>query len=153
MPTDPIPLRQWRTVVANVPIVSVDLLVTTDDGLLLGKRTNEPARGYYFPPGGRVEKFETRTEAVHRIADEELGLDVEIIESLGSFEHIYDTADVSGVNGKHYLANGFVVAATGGRLQPDDQHENLRAFVDPPTPLHHYLRTYLDASEILPDWS
>ncbi|MFC7175741.1 NUDIX domain-containing protein [Halosegnis marinus] len=91
-------------------------------------------QGATTSPGGRVEKFETRTEAVHRIADEELGLDVEIIESLGSFEHIYDTADVSGVNGKHYLANGFVVAATGGRLQPDDQHENLRAFVDPPTP-------------------
>jgi len=92
-----IPDDEWRTIVANVPIVSVDLLIRTDDGLLFGKRTNEPAKGYWFPPGGRVRKFETREEAVHRVAREECGLKMEIVESLGAFEHVYETADASDV--------------------------------------------------------
>jgi colanic acid biosynthesis protein WcaH len=41
-----IPEDDWRTIVANVPIVSVDLLIRTDEGLLFGRRTNEPAKGY-----------------------------------------------------------------------------------------------------------
>lgn len=78
----------WRTIVANMPIVSVDLLVRYEDGVLFGKRTNKPAQGYWFPPGGRVRKGETRRDAVNRVAREELGLEVDIVESLGAFEHI-----------------------------------------------------------------
>jgi colanic acid biosynthesis protein WcaH len=116
-----IPEDDWRTIVANVPIVSVDLLIRTDDGLLFGTRTNEPAKGYWFPPGGRVRKGEAREEAVHRVAREECGLDVELVESLGAFEHIYETADVPDVDGKHYLANGYVVDAVDGELRIDAQ--------------------------------
>jgi hypothetical protein len=72
-----IPDDEWRTIVANVPIVSIDLLIRTDDGLVFGKRTNEPAKGYWFPSGGRVRKFEAR---------EECGLEAEIVESFGAFE-------------------------------------------------------------------
>ncbi|MFC7176984.1 hypothetical protein [Halosegnis marinus] len=43
MLTDWIAPDDWQTVVANVPIVSVDLLVRYEDGLLFGKRTNKPA--------------------------------------------------------------------------------------------------------------
>lgn len=72
----------WATIVANVPIVSVDLLVQYDDGLVLGRRTNEPAKGFWFMPGGRVQKGETRSEAVYRIGKEELGVDLKFVESL-----------------------------------------------------------------------
>jgi colanic acid biosynthesis protein WcaH len=107
MPEGWIPAADWRTVVANVPTVSVDLSIQTDDGVLFGTRTNEPAKGYWFSPGGRVRKFETREEAVHRVVRQECGLDVEIIESLGVFERIYETADVPDVDAKHYLTNGY----------------------------------------------
>ena len=106
--------EDWRTIVANVPIVSVDLVVRREGGVLLGRRTNEPAKGAWFVPGGRVRKGETRREAVHRVASEELGSDVEIVESLGAFEHQYETADVDNVDSKHYLANGYVVDVVDG---------------------------------------
>lgn len=147
-----IPDDEWQTIVRRVPIVSVDLLVRYEDGFLLGKRTNEPAKGYWFPPGGRVRKFETRAEAVHRIAAKELGVEVEIVESLGAFEHVYDTADVAGVDGKHYLANGYVVDVVGGAVRPDDQHGDVRSFESPPEPLHEYVRDYLAAAETVSDW-
>lgn len=142
----------WATIVANVPIVSVDLLVRYDGGLIFGKRTNAPAKGYWFIPGGRVNKGETRCEAVHRIGRTELGLSVEIIESLGAFEHMYDTSDVKGVNTKHYLASGYVVDVDGGHLRSDDQHQELRVFRSAPEPLHEHIQEYLETAETLPSW-
>lgn len=147
-----IPAGDWETIVANVPIVSVDLLVRYDGGLLLGERTNEPAKGRWFTPGGRVQKGETRPKAVHRIGGEELGLDVEIVESLGAFEHFYETSDIGGVDTKHYLANGYVVDVVDGELQPDDQHAELRVFQSAPDPHHEYLEAYLKASELFTGW-
>jgi colanic acid biosynthesis protein WcaH len=139
----------WRTIVANMPIVSVDLLVRYEDGVLFGKRTNKPAQGYWFPPGGRVRKGETRRDAVNRVAREELGLEVDIVESLGAFEHIYETADVPDAGGKHYLANGYVVEMTGGEVTLDNQHELIRMFETAPSPLHEYVESYLDAASSL----
>ena len=55
-PVEWIPDDGWRTIGRNVPVVSVDLLVLTDDGVVLAKRTNEPAKGEWFVPGGRVRK-------------------------------------------------------------------------------------------------
>jgi len=52
----PIPPDKWETIVANVPLVSVDLIVEYDGGVLLGKRENEPAKGEWFVPGGTVLK-------------------------------------------------------------------------------------------------
>jgi len=146
-----IPSHEWATIISNVPIVSVDLLVRYDGGLLMGKRTNEPAKGYWFVPGGRVKKGETRHEAVNRIAEQELGLSVEIVECLGAFEHMYDTSDVEGIETKHYLANGYVVDVVGGQIQTDDQHEALQVFHSPPEPLHPNVRAYLTTAESLPD--
>lgn len=142
----------WETIVSNVPIVSVDLLVRYEDGILLGKRTNEPAKGYWFMPGGRVQKGETRTEAAHRIGKEELGLDIEIVESLGAFEHFYDTSDIDGVS-KHYLANAYVADVISGEPKSDEQHADLRVFQSPPDPYHEYLRAYVEAANSLGNWN
>ena len=51
-----IPDSVWSDIVEHVPIPSVDLLVVTDNGLLLAKRQNEPAKGEWFVPGGRIQK-------------------------------------------------------------------------------------------------
>ena len=143
MDDDWIAADDWWTIVANVPIVSVDLVIRRDGGVVLGRRTNEPARGYWFTPGGRVLKGETRREAAHRVAAEELGIEVEIVESLGAFERLYDTSDVPGVGSKHYLANGYVVDIVDGEPEPDDKHDAFRVFQSPPDPCHEYVRAYV----------
>ena len=143
MDDDWIAADDWWTIVANVPIVSVDLVIKRDGGVVLGRRTNEPARGYWFTPGGRVLKGETRREAAHRVAAEELGIEVGIVESLGAFERLYDTSDVSGVDSKHYLANGYAIDVVDGQPEPDDQHDAFRVFRSPPEPCHEYVRAYV----------
>lgn len=139
-----IPDAAWGAIVENVPLVSVDLVVTCDDGVVLGKRTNRPAKGEWFVPGGTVRKNERLAEAVDRIADAELGVTVEIDERLGVYEHFYDTSDVNGVDSKHYVAIGYAVTPDSTAFAGDDQHEELRTFPAPPPDLHPYVRAYLE---------
>jgi len=146
---DWIPEEEWATIVRNVPIVSVDLLVRTPDGVLLTERTNRPAKGEWFVPGGRVHKGERLVEAVGRVAREELGVEVEIEERLGAYEHLYDDADVDGAGGKHYLANGFLVRTDATEFDLDDQHGAVLVFETPPDDLHPYVRGYLEAAGLI----
>ncbi len=146
---------EWKVIVKNVPIVSVDLVVLSPSGVVLGKRANEPAKGEWFVPGGRVQKNERLIAAVDRIAAEELGVEsVAIQESLGCYEHIYPTADIDGVDSKHYLANGFVVEtkASVDEMHLDDQHDEVRGFESSTLPrdLHEYTAAYLQECDSVP---
>ena len=137
---------EWRTIVANVPLVSVDLVIEHDGGVILGKRQNEPAKGEWFVPGGTVLKNESRTDAVHRVAKDELGESLGIDDCLGTYEHFYETADVDGVDSKHYLATGYRCHFTRDDPDPisDGQHSDFRVFRPPYENLHPYVEQYLN---------
>jgi colanic acid biosynthesis protein WcaH len=139
----PIPEESWRDIVRHVPIVSVDLIVRHDGGVVLGRRTNRPGRGEWFVPGGRVRKDERIDAAIHRIAEAELGVDVRIEDRLGVYEHLWDESEFDDVATKHYLANGAVVHPESARFSPDDQHDDLRVFEPPFPDLHPYVEAYL----------
>jgi len=141
--------NDWATIVENVPIVSVDLVVRHAGGILLGKRQNQPLAGEWFVPGGTVFKGERLGEAAHRVARQELGTYVSIDCRLGTYEHFYETADVSGVDGKHYVATAFEARLDGDTIDPDDQHTELRVFGPPLPNLHPYVERYLDEIGIL----
>jgi colanic acid biosynthesis protein WcaH len=142
----PISPSEWRAIVENVPLVSVDLIVEHDGGILLGKRENEPAKGEWFVPGGTVLKNEARTEAVHRVAEEELGEPVVIDECFGTYEHFYDTSEIEGVDSKHYVATAYrcYLEHDDPDLSGDDQHSALDVFYPPFNDLHPYVERYLD---------
>ena len=131
----PIPPADWRTIVENVPLVSVDIVVEYDGGVLLGKRENEPVKGEWFVPGGTVLKNESRTDAVHRVAEEELGEPVIIDECLGTYEHFYDTSEIEGVDSKHYVATAYHChfKSDNPDVGGDDQHNALEVFHPPST--------------------
>lgn len=136
-----IPEEAWATVVENVPVVSVDLVVECPEGIVFGKRVNEPAKGEWFVPGGRVRKGERLEEAVHRVADEELEIEVEVLETLGAFEHFYETSEVGCA--KHYIAHGYHVRTEATTFSPDGQHGEIAVFEEPPAELHEYVAAYL----------
>jgi len=77
-----------------MPIPSVDLIVVDDAGrVLLAKRTNEPGKGYWWFPGGRVHFLETRLEASRRKLKEECGLEAEQIVEIGTYDVIVERSD------------------------------------------------------------
>lgn len=145
-----IPQEEWEIIVENVPIVSVDLVVQDGNSVVLGKRTNEPAKGEWWVPGGRVRKHEQLMEAVHRIAEKELGIPVTIERQLGVYQHFYDIADVTDANGKHYVPVCYLVVPEHTNISPDDQHSEFKWFSQPFDEIHlnPYVETYLDDAGI-----
>lgn len=81
-------------IVRLAPLVSIDLIIRDPDGrVLVGLRTNEPAKGYYFVPGGAIRKNETIGRAFKRILRAETGLSVRFEDArfLNVYEHLYAT--------------------------------------------------------------
>lgn len=140
----PIPSDEYRTVAKYVPIVLLDLLVHHAGGIVLGKRKNEPAKDEWFVPGGTVLKGETRCQAVHRIAQEELGVDVTIDRELGVFDHFYETVASEDLDSKQYLATAYMVTPVVENFVPNDQHTELGTFDAPFPELHDYVQRYIN---------
>lgn len=142
----PVPASEWGAIVEHSPLVSVDLLVEHDDGILLGKRENEPVKGEWFVPGGTVLKNEPRTDAVHRVAEQELGEPIVIDECLGTYEHFYETSEIDGVESKHYVATAYrcYFERDEPEIGGDDQHSAFEVFRPPFDGLHPYIERYLD---------
>ena len=99
--------KTFMTVIENTPLVSIDLCLVCDGQLLLGKRTNEPLKGEWFTPGGRIHKNETWQDALLRITEAELGLRgiaVEEFELMGVWDHFYGNSAVDQDLSTHYVS-------------------------------------------------
>ncbi|MGP8234447.1 MAG: GDP-mannose mannosyl hydrolase [Limisphaerales bacterium] len=84
--------EEFETVVRLTPLVSIDLIVRSEEGtVLVGRRSNEPAKDFFFVPGGRIFKGETVKTAFRRITLTELGVEREEAQArfLGVFDHHY----------------------------------------------------------------
>ena len=62
---------EYFQAVSLTQLVSIDILVIYDGKLLVGERTNNPAKGSFFVPGGKVYKNEYLKEALERISKDE----------------------------------------------------------------------------------
>lgn len=69
--------EKYKFILRSLPIVCVDLIIVNSGKFILGKRTKEPAKGRWFPPGGRILKDEKLIDAVVRKAKEELNLKID----------------------------------------------------------------------------
>lgn len=145
------PQAEWETVVRNVPIVSVDLVALHEGDVLLGRRENEPAKGEWFVPGGRVHRDESLETAVRRVATRELGSSVTVESRLGVYEHFWETADVADADGKHYVPIAFLVTLDADEVRTDDQHGAVRRLTPPvdASDLHPYVTAYLRDAGLL----
>ena len=122
----------FRTVVRSAPLVSIDLVVINSQGqVLLGQRTNRPAQGFWFVPGGRILKNEAMAAAFLRLSKAELGFASELgdAEFLGVYEHFY-TDNFSGTDfSTHYVVLGYrLVHDLDLNSLPDAQHHFYRWF-------------------------
>lgn len=87
------------------PTLGVGAIVVRHGHLLMVRRAQQPARGLWSVPGGKVERSEYLSDALRREVREETGLDVEVGELAGFFEVIGDDA--------HYVIMDFLATYTG----------------------------------------
>ena len=118
-------------IIEATPLVSIDLVIRNPSNkVLLGKRNNRPAMGYWFVPGGRIFKNETINQALKRISEVELGQDLstKAPSLLGAYDHIYEDnfLNVKGIN-THYVVLAFVIALQHEiEVKSDEQHTELK---------------------------
>lgn len=92
--------------------VSVDLLITNNKKYLVGKRINEPAKGYWFNPGGKVFKNESIKEALKRVLKDEVGLTWDKVlkcEFISPFENVYENNFRDNSYGTHYMSMAYII--------------------------------------------
>jgi len=67
----------YKRIIEKIPIPTVDIVIFSKDlkRVLLFKRENDPAKGVYYTPGGRIFKEEEPIECAVRKMKEELSLD------------------------------------------------------------------------------
>jgi colanic acid biosynthesis protein WcaH len=124
-------LQTFATIVKHAPLAAIDLIVRRADGrVLLGLRSNKPAQGTWFVPGGRIMKDERFSGAFQRLARQELGVELSFQQArfLGVYEHFYtDNYSEAGDFGTHYVTLAYELDKPEAMDDlPLDQHHAFR---------------------------
>lgn len=83
----PLPQAEFEAIYSRVPQLTVEVIVSSPDGVLLTRRSSGPCAGLWHIPGGTVRFGEPLTDAVRRVAADELGLEVVVDGFLGYVEY------------------------------------------------------------------
>ena len=144
---------QHARIIRFAPLVAVDLIIRDPLGkVLVGLRANEPAKDFYFVPGGRIRKGEKLSDAFERILRSETGLDASFHKTsfMGVYEHFYTTNRYDDPDyGTHYVVLAYSLSLSQSPpIVLDSQHtadewmdaDTLRS--DPR--VHDYTKAYFD---------
>lgn len=121
----------FSTILETTPLVSIDLIIEdTDRKILLGKRKNRPAQGFFFVPGGRILKNESLSSAFKRLTSVELGeaFDISHATLLGPYDHFYTDSIFGQTPSTHYVAIAYRLQVEKLLSLPDAQHYEYRWF-------------------------
>jgi colanic acid biosynthesis protein WcaH len=87
-----VPIEDYKKIVAVLPILCVDIIIKNGQGeYLLIKRANEPLKDQWWVIGGRVLKGESLEDAAKRKVQEEVGLEINNLKSIGYYEDAFET--------------------------------------------------------------
>lgn len=124
----------FETVIASTPLVSIDLLVKNRQGeYLFGLRKNRPAQGYWFVPGGRIQKSESLDAAFRSLTHEELGLFLErsAAQFKGVYEHFYKDSIFGEEVSTHYVVLAFDITLPADSAILDSQQHSVVLWIKP----------------------
>jgi len=87
MPDGPLPQAEYVQIYSKVPRLTVEVVIVSNQGVLLTRREAGPCQGLWHIPGGTVRFGEPLTDAVVRVAQDELGIEVTVDRLLGYIEY------------------------------------------------------------------
>ncbi|MBT0386008.1 GDP-mannose mannosyl hydrolase [Morganella morganii] len=141
---------QFISIIDSTPLISIDFIIENNENkFLLGYRNNEPAKNYWFIPGGRIFKNEKIDNAFTRLSISEFGkaLNISSFSFHGVFEHFYQNSFFSKDISTHYIVLAYHAKIDLDlKLLPDDQHSLYRWFTSSEIihspEVNHYSKLY-----------
>jgi 8-oxo-dGTP diphosphatase len=103
------------------PQLAVSAAIFRDNRVLLVRRAQSPAKGFYSLPGGRVEFGESLHAALLREVSEETALTIEIVELAGWREVLPGET-----GGGHYLIMSFAARWVAGEPVLNEELDDFR---------------------------
>jgi colanic acid biosynthesis protein WcaH len=117
-----------------MPIVSVEALIIINDKLLFLKRKNQPAKGQWWLPGGRMYKGESFEETLRREINEETGPQISSYKFINIYSRIFPE--------RHDITVAFLCKCEG-KIVLNNEHSEYKLFQETPEDLHPYLTTLI----------
>ena len=128
---DFLPDLLYGQIVKRLPIVSVDALIVVDGALLLVRRNNEPVKGEWWVPGGRIHKGESLEEALRREILEETGLELKDCRLINVYSRVFPE--------RHDITIAYLCHCKRGQVKLNSEHSEYALFKSMPRGLHPYL--------------
>ena len=87
MVVGPLPEHEYHEIYSKVPRLNVELIIESEQGVVLTQRRSGPCAGLWHLPGGTVRYGEPLRDAVARVGLDELGVRVAAGAVLGYVEY------------------------------------------------------------------
>jgi len=121
----------YEVIIDVLPIASLEAVVLEDDKFLFLRRKNEPVKGQWWFPGGRIRKGETLQEALIREVKEETGLTVTESKLVNVYSRIFDQ--------RHDITIAYVTKCRPDKITLNNEHSEYIYTKKPPKNIHPYL--------------
>ncbi len=141
----------YTQILEHMPIPAVDFVLQNQKKVLLALRKDEPAKGQWWIPGGRIQKNETLEAAIKRKALQEIGIEVEIIRKINCYEVFFDNAPFPEVKtGVHYLSVCYLIKPKDKNIVITlDKTQEKHKWIDKIEPtLHPYVKQVLNDAKV-----
>jgi ADP-ribose pyrophosphatase YjhB (NUDIX family) len=135
----PLSEREFWEIYRKVPRLTVEIIIRSDQGVLLTLRDIEPCIDMWHLPGGTVRFAEHLTDAVKRIAKRELSIDVLGTKLLGYIE--YPSHYENGLDSPVGIA--FEVTNYQGSVKQNKEAKKYGWFKDLPKEMHQEQKDFL----------
>lgn len=129
--SDYIPSELYNQIVKCMPIASVEAVVVIDEALLFLRRNNQPAKGQWWFPGGRIRKEESLQQALRREVKEETGLEMSAYKFINVYSRVFPE--------RHDITIAYLCKCKEGKVKMNNEHTEYRLFKILPIDLNPYL--------------
>lgn len=138
--------EEYQYIYSRVPRVNVEIVIKTENGIVLTKRSIEPWKGYWHLPGGRVRLDETLENAVQRIALYEVGVNVFVKRLIGTI--IYPSIKQQDSFGWP-IGIAFLADISDGELSGCEYGEEVKEFTKLPTKIISEQKKFIEFNKLI----
>ena len=145
-PDFPLSPEEFRSIYSRVPRLCVEVVLKSPKGLVLAKRGHKSWGGQWHIPGGTVLMGESLVEAAKRIAKRELGVTIEVHETMGYIEYPSEQKEVGFGQS---VGVALLCTTDAQEFSTSEESPEVRAFVELPEPMIAEHRAFLESH---PQW-